>query len=213
MYYDQYHTTALPDKTLTAGITHVITAFANSSLFTSSPPGEYTPFQPLSEVRSMFDAEVKCCMAVGGWADTAGFGLGSKNDTTRRLFAKNIAITLDRLGYDCIGMARSSIACRNILIGRADIDWEYPGGNGADYKQVPNSRKKGEIGAFPRLLKEVKKAIGTKELSIAVPGLERDMIAFTAEESPKINAAVDFITVRHSAEPDLFTALLRYRSI
>lgn len=80
----------------------------------------------------------------------------------------------------------------------ADIDWEYPGGNGADYKQIPNSKKKGEIAAYPRLLKELKKAIGTKELSITVPGLERDMIAFTSAESPKINAAVDFVTVRGS---------------
>lgn len=178
MYFDQYHTAALPNKTITAGITHVITAFANSSLFASDPSGVYTPFKPLSEIRALFEGDVKCCMSVGGWGDTVGLGLGSKNDTTRRLFASNIAATLDRLGYDCV-----------------DIDWEYPGGNGADYKQVPNSKKKGEITAYPKLLKEIKKTIGTKELAITVPGLERDMIAFTAEECPLINAAVDFVTI------------------
>ena len=45
------------------------------------------------------------------------------------------------------------------------------------------------------MLKEIKSAIGSKELSIAVPGLERDMIAFTAEQAPKINDAVDVINV------------------
>jgi GH18 family chitinase len=63
----------------------------------------YTPFMPLSEVRALFEEDVKCCMSIGGWGDTAGLGLGSKNDTTRRLFASNVAATLDRLGYDCVG--------------------------------------------------------------------------------------------------------------
>ena len=81
----------------------------------------------------------------------------------------------------------------------ADVDWEYPGGNGADYRQIPNSKKTGEISAFPKLLREIKKAIGRKELSIAAPGLERDMIAYTPEQSPKINAAVDFVTVSPSS--------------
>ena len=103
MYYDQYHTKLLPNKTLTAGITHAITAFANSSLFASEPPGEYTPFQPLTEVRALFDDKTKVCMAIGGWGDTDGFGLASRNDTTRRRFAKNVADTVERLGYDCVG--------------------------------------------------------------------------------------------------------------
>ena len=45
------------------------------------------------------------------------------------------------------------------------------------------------------LLREIKVAIGNKELSIAVPGLERDMIAFTAKQVPLINAAVDVVNV------------------
>lgn len=45
------------------------------------------------------------------------------------------------------------------------------------------------------LLKEIKTAIGDKELSIAVPGKVGDMIAFTAEQVPKINDAVDFVNV------------------
>lgn len=117
-------------------------------------------------------------MAIGGWGDTDGFGIGATNETSRKLFARNVADTLDRLGYDCV-----------------DIDWEYPGGNGQDYRQKPNSEKVSEIETFPLLLSEVKAAIGSKELSIAVPGLARDMIAYTAEQVPKINAAVDFVNV------------------
>jgi chitinase len=51
-----------------------------------------------------------------------------------------------------------------------DIDWEYPGGNGGDYKQVPNSQKAYQIDAYPKLLAATRAAIGKKLLSIAVPG-------------------------------------------
>lgn len=51
-----------------------------------------------------------------------------------------------------------------------DIDWEYPGGNGADYKQVPNSEKAYQIDALPQVLTATRAAIGDKLLSIAVPG-------------------------------------------
>jgi len=78
-----------------------------------------------------------------------------------------------------------------------DIDWEYPGGNGADYKQVPNSEKVHEIEGFPKLLAVVREAIGKdKLLSIAVPGKKGDMIAFTEETGPRIWPSVDYINVR-----------------
>lgn len=75
------------------------------------------------------------------------------------------------------------------------MDWEYPGGNGEDYKKNPNEGKVDEIANYPLLLQEIKDAIGDKELSIAVPGLERDMIAYTAEQVPKINDIVDVVNV------------------
>lgn len=77
-----------------------------------------------------------------------------------------------------------------------DIDWEYPGGNGADYKQIPNSAKVYEIAAFPKLLAAVRSAIGTsKILSIAVPGKKIDMIGFTPTTGPLIWPSVDYINV------------------
>lgn len=117
-------------------------------------------------------------MAIGGWGDTSGFTAGAATEQTRKQFAKNVADTATRLGYDCV-----------------DVDWEYPGGNGEDYKANPNSGKTGEIETYPLLLQEIKSAIGDKELSIAIPGRLDDMIAFTAEQVPKIDKAVDFINV------------------
>lgn len=117
-------------------------------------------------------------MAIGGWGDAAGFRQGLATEESRSLYAKNIATTLDTLGYDCV-----------------DIDYEYPAGNGYDYKQVPNSDLVSEIETFPKLLTSIKAAIGTKELSLAVPALSRDMIAYTAETIPEIDAAADFINL------------------
>jgi chitinase len=91
--------------------------------------------------------------------------------------------------------------CPGISLTGQDIDWEYPGGNGEDYKQTPNSAKVSEIETYPLFLAEIKKAIGSKELSIAVPGREDDMMAFTAQQVPKINAAVDFVNVRTRIHP------------
>ncbi|KAI1497611.1 glycoside hydrolase family 18 protein [Biscogniauxia marginata] len=177
MYYDQWHT-ATPSKAVTTGITHVVTAFAGTTLFNSDPPQAYTPFVDVATLRSQFPDDVKVCMAIGGWGDTAGFSVGQKDETSRKLYAKGVATTLENLGYDCV-----------------DVDWEYPGGNGADYKETPNQDKVDEITGYAQLLKEIKSAIGDKELSIAVPGLERDMIAFTPEQVPLINEAVDVINV------------------
>ena len=76
-----------------------------------------------------------------------------------------------------------------------DIDWEYPGGNGQDYKQVPNSAKVDEIQTYPKFLAAVREAIGNKTLSIAVPGRRGDMIAFTKEQGPEIFKSVDMVNV------------------
>lgn len=77
-----------------------------------------------------------------------------------------------------------------------DIDWEYPGGNGENYRQVPNEAKQGEIEAFPKLLQALRAALGPDAiLSIAVPGKPGDMLAFTKETTPQINEVVDFVNV------------------
>lgn len=69
-------------------------------------------------------------------------------------------------------------------------------GNGEDYKQVPNSEKEWEITAYPELVAAIRSAVGPdKILSAAVPGLERDMLAFTELTVPKIMSQLDFLNV------------------
>lgn len=84
----------------------------------------------------------------------------------------------------------------------ADVDWEYPGGNGEDYKTTPNDQKVSEIETYPLLLAEIKASIGKRELSIAVPGRAVDMIAFTAKQVPTIDKTVDFINVSPCSLPN-----------
>ncbi|KAL7781713.1 glycoside hydrolase family 18 protein [Trichoderma afarasin] len=177
MYFDQWDTQNLPDRSVTAGVTHVTTAFAGTTLFTDGE--QYEPFMPLDQIRALFDEGTKICMAIGGWGDTAGFSAGAKTKQTRQTYAKNVAATVKRLGYDCV-----------------DIDWEFPGGNGQDYIQTPNSEKVWEIDAFPLFLQEIKSAVGADiELSIAAPGRVEDMIGYTPENVAKINHIVDFVNV------------------
>ncbi|CZR54955.1 probable class V chitinase [Phialocephala subalpina] len=178
MYVDQYHLTTLPNNTVTAGIDTVIMAFANSSLFTTNPAGNYTPFESISTMRARFDSTAKLMIALGGWGDTAGFSQGAATDESRALYASNVASMLDTYGFDGV-----------------DIDWEYPGGNGQDYRQTPNSEKVSEIETYPLLLAAIKSAIGDKLLSIATPGKIGDMIAFTPEQAPKIWESVDFVNI------------------
>lgn len=69
-------------------------------------------------------------------------------------------------------------------------------GNRDDYKLVSNAEREWEIEAFVLLLAELRSALGSgPALSVAAPGLERDMIAFTASTLPRIADLVDFINV------------------
>ncbi|KAI1761471.1 carbohydrate-binding module family 18 protein [Hypoxylon sp. FL1150] len=184
MYIDQYHTSILPGKNVTQGMTHAIMAFANSSLFATDPKGDFKPFMDPSIVRRMFDNGTKLCIAIGGWGDTAGFSQGAATEASRKLYAKNVRTMVDWYGFDGV-----------------DVDWEYPGGNGADYKQTPNTAKQDEIAAFPLFLQDIKSALGSdKTLSIAVPGTPQDMIAYNSttddgNRTASIFDAVDMVNV------------------
>lgn len=107
------------------------------------------------------------------------------------------------------------------------MDWEYPAGNGEDYKQIPNEEKEWEIDAYPLLLEEIRSAIGPDKLmTAAVPGLERDMIAFTPVTVPRIARVLnmlnimtydlinrrDFVTKHHTSVNASRTALQAYIS-
>ena len=102
VYYDQWHPSSIT-KDQTAGITHVITAFAESTLFNSDPPQSYQPFVDVATLRGLFDEGTQVCMAIGGWGDTAGFSVAQKDQASRETFAKGVASTVESLGYDCVG--------------------------------------------------------------------------------------------------------------
>ncbi|GIJ84935.1 hypothetical protein Asppvi_003790 [Aspergillus pseudoviridinutans] len=154
-------------------------AFANSSIFNSDSPPKFEPFEPVETMRKRFSPDTKLMVAVGGWGDTNGFSEGATDDVSRTRYAKNVAAMINNLGIDGI-----------------DIDWEYPGGNGADYMKVPNNHKIDEIEAYPLFLQAIREAIGPdKVLSIAVPGKRVDMVAFTKEQGSKIWPSVDMVNV------------------
>lgn len=109
IYYDEWHPSSIT-KSQTAGITHVITAFAKSTLFNSDPPQTYKPFIDLDTLRPLFDNGTKFCMAIGGWGDTSGFSIAQKDEVSRQTFAKGVASVAESLGYDCIGVyCRSNV--------------------------------------------------------------------------------------------------------
>lgn len=110
-------------------------------------------------------------IAVGGWGDDIGFFQLSNSDASIKQFAADIATMLINTGADGVGMSHQRLA-HLILLTPEDIDWEYPGGNGGDYKQVASSEKAYRIETFPKVLAEIRAAIGNKLLSIAVPGKE-----------------------------------------
>lgn len=136
-------------------------------------------FTTIEEVRPKFAESAVVQVAIGGWGDTTGFEKAAKTEKSRKLFAENVKAMLDATGADGI-----------------DIDWEYPGGNGEDYKVNPNSGKTWEIEAYPELLRAIRNTIGSsKTMSAAVPGLPRDMLTFTPTTIPKIMESVDFLNI------------------
>ena len=49
---------------------------------------------------------------------------------------------------------------------------------------------------YPKLLSEIRSALGPDKLiSAVVPGLPRDMIAFTKDTIPKISASLDYFNI------------------
>ncbi|KAF2823112.1 glycoside hydrolase [Ophiobolus disseminans] len=172
IYADEWHPTRPTSPEDRAGVDHVVLAFAMANATFA-----YQPKVPISTFKSEFP-NAKIMIAVGGWGDDIGFFQVSKSDATIQQFAAGVATMLTNTGADGV-----------------DIDWEYPGGNGADYKQVPNSEKIYQIEAFPKLLAATRTAIGNKLLSIAVPGKQGDMMAFTKENGAKIWTSVDYINI------------------
>ncbi|KAI1122014.1 glycoside hydrolase family 18 protein [Nemania abortiva] len=180
VYLTGQHPVVPDDASLRAPITHVALAFMNSNTFNREEYKSSWPiFMSVVEARSKFEPGTKMMVAIGGWGDTSGFATAARTEQSRARFARNVADMVRDTGADGV-----------------DIDWEYPGGNGEDYKQVPNDAKAWEITAYPLLLAEIRSALGPDKLmSAAVPGIPRDMLAFTPEALPQIMESLDFLNV------------------
>ncbi|KAF7908992.1 uncharacterized protein EAE98_012381 [Botrytis deweyae] len=173
------------EPSLVSEITHVCLAFVSPSLLISPEPPSPSALDPFftntSAIRSQFPKDVKVLWALGGWGDTESFGIAARNETSRKSFAKNIKSLLHITNTDGV-----------------DLDWEYPGGNGDDYKQpgTTNSAKTWEVDAFSKLVSELRSAIGPEKiLSAAVPGLHRDMMAFGPDNIRKLVQHIDFFNI------------------
>ncbi|MCJ1382776.1 hypothetical protein MMC17_005889 [Xylographa soralifera] len=150
-----------------------------SDTFNEAQPAVWPLFTTVETVRSQFPRGTAVMVAIGGWGDTTGFSQAAASESSRKLFAGNVKAMVDVTGADGV-----------------DIDWEYPGGNGEDYKKIPNVARTWEIDAYPKLLSEIRSALGPhKIISAAVPGLLRDMLAFTKSTVPAISASLDFFNV------------------
>ncbi|KAF2969660.1 hypothetical protein GQX73_g3940 [Xylaria multiplex] len=180
MYLTGQHPIIPDDVSLRASITHVALAFMNSNSFNEDDHSSSWPiFMSVDQARSRFEPGTKIMVAIGGWGDTSGFDTAARTEENRARFARNVAAMIRDTGADGV-----------------DIDWEYPGGNGEDYKTVPNEEKAWEIIAYPLLLAELRRALGPDKLmSAAVPGIPRDMLAFTAETVPQIMESLDFLNI------------------
>ncbi|KAF4510449.1 hypothetical protein G6O67_002335 [Ophiocordyceps sinensis] len=180
MYLTGQHHVVPSDPGLTADITHVVLAFMRSDVFNvGETPASFPLFTSIGETRRQFHPGTEVMVAIGGWGDSQGFEEAARSSQSRKRWARQVRAMINQTGADGV-----------------DIDWEYPGGNRDDYRLVPNAEREWEIEAFVLLLQDLRAAIGPeKTLSIAVPGLERDLIAFTASTLPRIVAQVDFINV------------------
>ncbi|KAL9107496.1 MAG: hypothetical protein Q9227_007598 [Pyrenula ochraceoflavens] len=178
MYLTGQHN-LIPDAALVSDVTHVTLAFMRSSVFNDAEPSSWPMFTTVDAVRPKFAEGTKIMVAIGGWGDEEGFWKAAATAESRQLFARNVKKMVDETGADGV-----------------DIDWEYPGGNGESYKRVPNSSLAWQITAYPMLLSTIRAHLGPDKLiSAAVPGLPRDMLAFTPSTLPSISMSVDFLNI------------------
>lgn len=96
---------------MVASITHVILAFMRSDVFNvDQTPEKFELFTSVDKVRPKFAQTAKVMIAIGGWGDSKGFEEASRDDVSRKRWAKQVKAMVDMTGADGI-----------------DIDWEYPG--------------------------------------------------------------------------------------
>lgn len=187
-------------------------AFLPSSLFNEANATSYPLFTTVEEVRSRFSVGTKVMIAIGGWGDTTGFSEAARTAEGRERWAQNVKEMVDVTGADGMLQTRkwlrvsllifrkglmsigSILGMRLPPIERSELTVRR--GNGEDYKTHPNPTKGWEISAYSLLLSVLRKHLPSPLLiSAAVPGLRRDMLAFTDRTLPLINPSLDFINL------------------
>lgn len=83
-----------------------------SAIFNDAGRNEWPLFTTIEDVRPKFADGTMIQVAIGGWGDTEGFSKAASTEESRKLFATNVKLMLDKTGADGV-----------------DIDWEYPGYN------------------------------------------------------------------------------------
>ncbi|KAK7190239.1 hypothetical protein DPSP01_006773 [Paraphaeosphaeria sporulosa] len=178
MYLTGQHQVVPPPPFVNA-VTHVAMAFMRSEIFNEPDRDEWPLFTSVKETREKFAKDTKIMVAIGGWGNEDGFREAARSESRRQQWARGVRKMVEKTGADGV-----------------DIDWEYPGGNGDDYKRSPNSAHTWELTSYPLLLSALRTALGpSKLISAAVPGLPRDMLAFTSAHIPSIMASVDFLNI------------------
>ncbi|KAI0460691.1 glycoside hydrolase superfamily [Xylaria acuta] len=160
---------------ITAGITHVVMAFVDPIQFSTMAQLPSPPIMPVRAVRGYFDHGTKVGISLGGWGPFSTSFSSVSTEENRAAFAANLAIWVEQQGYDFV-----------------DIDWEYPGGNGAE---TPTNATE-EIEIFPLLLDAIKRELKRQFISLSVAGTPAGMEAFNSVEQTKaIGDKIDFVTV------------------
>ncbi|KAJ2969226.1 hypothetical protein NUW58_g10037 [Xylaria curta] len=198
MYLTGQHPVVPDDASLTRPITHVALAFMNSNTFNRRGHSSSWPiFISVEEVRSKFHPGTKIMIAIGGWGDTDGFDTAARTDESRARFARNVADMVRDTALTGVDIRLGNIpgeppdGCQVIVVETNTAQWQR-----RSYKKVPNEAKAWEVTAYPLLLAEIRKALGpTKLMSAAVPGIPRDMLAFTAATVPQVMGSLDFLNV------------------
>ena len=99
LWHDRQHN-VVPDKSLVSDITHVALAFMSSATFNQVQPSSWPLFTTVEVARSQFTDGTAVMVAIGGWGNTAGFGIAAATEITRKLFAHNVKSMVDATGAD-----------------------------------------------------------------------------------------------------------------
>jgi GH18 family chitinase len=85
-----------------------------AATFNEENPTSWPLFTTVEEVRPKFSKGTAIMVAIGGWGDTEAFSIAAANDTTRKLFARNVRNMIKDTGADGKHLNRSLCADRHL---------------------------------------------------------------------------------------------------